>query len=259
MRRAARWTGSGLWSVAVLVAALGCDGRPLSAPGGGEDGSASGASGAFGGVGASGASGFAGGAAGAGGIAAHDTCESDADCPAGACAVVPCPRVICARGDDGFRHCTSPSPPTPRPCAADDPSCCASDSECSSGDVCAASVPGFTVGCGGVPPFGNFCVGDQCHSDVDCGAEPNGACSATSPRKCAYGACRTNADCTASPGGACVVALVDLVAGCYFAEVFCRYDGDPCRTDADCPAAQACVPGTGVSGTSCTDRTSPPP
>ena len=197
------------------------------------------------------------GATGSDGAGAHDTCSSNTDCSALACATSPCPEAICARLDDGFHHCTSRTHASPSACPDDDPTCCAGDVDCADGLAClqAARLPGVCVG---IPPAGNVCVADECQSDADCTAKPNGACTASYPRKCAYGPCGTNADCTANPGGVCLVGLSSVVATCLFPVVFCHYANDPCRTDADCPAGKVCAPGAGLTGTTCVDQISPP-
>jgi hypothetical protein len=235
-----------LGRVAILALALGCGNRPLR----------------FGGnLDAAGEASEAGvdamDATGSDGAAAHDTCASNADCPAVACAASPCPEAICARLDDGLRHCTSRVHASPPACPDSVPTCCVSDVACPSGQAClrAAQLPGVCVG---IPAAGNFCVADECQSDTDCMAKPNGACTAGYPRKCAYGPCRTNSDCTAGPGGVCLVDLSNVVATCLFPVVFCHYKNDPCRTDADCPAPKVCAPGAGLAGTTCVDQVPPP-
>ena len=123
---ARRWIKRALLGVLALGATVGCAGRPLSKP----DGS-TGASGVGGVLGAAG-----GEAAGTQGL---DTCSADADCPPIECAIAPCSRAICALGDDGFHHCTAHLPVGS--CQPDDPSCCAGDVNCPSGQSCLAGSP----------------------------------------------------------------------------------------------------------------------
>ena len=117
--------------------------------------------------------------------------------------------------------------------------------------------------CGGPPPLpGNFCRYDECTSDTDCTAMPNGFCTAGYPRACRYGPCRTSVDCNRAPGGTCVLAASN--AGyCPRLAVYCRYPTDPCRTDADCKGASlnglVCNAKADGHGTMCVDRGPPPP
>jgi hypothetical protein len=218
---------------------IGCGGRELSkADGGASTTDAAGMMGADGGQ-------------------VRDECSSDSDCPSIDCLVAPCPQALCARGDDGLRHCTSRTHPPIPPCPADDIGCCHSDDECPAMQSCLPNFGGILM-CSGIRPIGNGCAADRCRSDADCTQTPNGACTATYPRVCGYGPCRINADCTEGPGGVCAL---DLINGpCVVPDVFCRYSNDPCRTDADClgPPTKICAPGPGLSGTRCVDKPGPP-
>jgi hypothetical protein len=140
--------------------------------------------------------------------------------------------------------------------------CCQSDGDCPSTEAC-LSPPPVPFACVDIPPvtwFINQCSADQCHSDADCGAEPNGACTATFPRVCGYGPCRSNADCTQGRGGACVVEQLTIQGPsgpCLVPYVFCRYATDPCRTDADCGSpGKVCLP-NGLAGARCVDNPRP--
>lgn len=244
---ARRWIKRALLGVLALGATVGCAGRPLSKP----DGN----------TGASGVGGVLGAAGGeSAGTQGRDTCSADADCPPIECAIAPCSRAICALGDDGFHHCTAHLPVGS--CQPDDPSCCAGDVNCPSGQSCLAGSPQVLPRCGGIARGGNSCVSDFCQSDADCVATTNLTCTDSHPRVCASSSCRSNADCTRGPGGACVLGFVTFVtqAGpCLAPSMFCRYSNDACRSGSDCagyPDKVACLP-NGLSGPGCVDSPDP--
>lgn len=191
----------------------------------------------------------------------RSTCRDDADCPGGACGPVP---------DDPGAPCTCIGP-RPEPvrafCEAGGPfesECCA-DAECAPPPdgrvVCQQSVyDALNAYCGGAaPPPENSCRFDECLLDDDCAAGevcvPAGAFGHVL-NTCRRTECRTDADCAARPGGECRAYFIRCVATSFG----CSYDGDPCRTDADCPdgrfGPQHCVPAGG--GTRCEEYIPPP-
>ncbi|MCC7543049.1 MAG: hypothetical protein IT379_42930, partial [Deltaproteobacteria bacterium] len=115
---------------------------------------------------------------------------------------------------------------------------------------------------GAAPPPGNTCRYDGCATDADCGGGiclPPGAIGNLNAA-CVAAPCRSPADCTRRAGGQCVLARTG--GFCPSPAVYCVYDGDPCRTDADCRTpdrAQICVPNPDGHGTRCEDPPPPPP
>jgi hypothetical protein len=233
--------------------------------GAGSDGTAgTGGTRGSGGAAGGGSAGVAG--TGSGGAAGADQCRVDADCPAIACLVAPCPDSLCVMGGDGFHHCqtrrSSALQVCPSPAQGGDLTCCHSDADCGAQPRgrCVANSDGW---CGGpAPPPGNQCRYDACTGDADCAAAPGGFCTGGSPRACVYGPCRTSADCTRRPGGICAVQSVGRF--CASTLAFCRYAGDPCAVDADCHGDAGafglqCVPNSDFQGTTCQPVTPPPP
>jgi hypothetical protein len=94
----------------------------------------------------------------------------------------------------------------------------------------------------------NECAADQCSADKDCGANQICAPAGTLGlriRACLSAACKTNADCTAAVGGVCAPVqepCCNTVAG-----LFCRYPGNGCRKNGDCPSPQFCDTSSGVA------------
>ena len=189
-----------------------------------------------------------------------DRCTGDGDCPGG----------TCWRFPEGQAACATPAPIATEPCDAAPPTwlpCeCERDGDCAArpGGRCVPHALGW---CGGAaPPPGNGCRYDGCAGDGDCTAQANGRCVPAGAfglvnRTCVYGACRFSAECTSGSAGQCRYHGGRCGGGAVF---FCAYEGDPCRTDSECPPAsdgrrQICVPRVDNQGTRCLPEPPPAP
>ncbi len=156
------------------------------------------------------------------------SCTIDADCGTSTCV-----EVI----DGGYKACSTPVNP-------------ATMATTSANDEC--PTPNCTTGTcfercqlvQGIPAPVNRCLVDECQSDGDCSAQPNGVCVPAgvlfaSASTCTYGNCISDAGCTASSGGRCTPflnACADVLG------FFCSYDTSPCRTTEDCVDGGFCQP-----------------
>jgi hypothetical protein len=150
-------------------------------------------------------------------------CDSDADCAAGAHCIELVP--------GGYRVCRE-TPTEATACDAEKFDECCDTSDCATGACYLGPIRAF---CGGpVPVSSNVCASDECATDADCTdgnvCAPAGTFAPVAT--CTYAACRLDTDCTAESGGHCVVAhdsCCDAPVG-----LLCTYDDDACRSDSDC-------------------------
>ncbi|MGC4094199.1 MAG: ferritin-like domain-containing protein [Polyangiaceae bacterium] len=230
-----------------LFSALGV--LPLSACGGNTDSQGSGGTSAAGGAAAAGGTKGSGGSAASGGMKAG-----------GGSTGVPFP-------------CLNPTPVTTDPTGT--------FIQCQGGwkhreikATCPSKLPRPTV----LPPS-NYPSSDECHTDADCVARPNGHCEnpgsgllAPPTNGCYYG-CTSDADCDATAPicecgpniGTCVAATCTTDAdcgtlkcasytanpGCDIPSYACQLATDQCAGDGDCPSGQTCTVRTEGSARIC--------
>lgn len=167
-----------------------------------------------------------------GGSGAMGDCDGDDDCDAGE----QCIELVAG----GYRVCRG-TPMEATACEGDFDDCCES-ADCERG---ACYLGPIHAACGGpvrVPT--NVCASDECASDTDCTdgnvCAPAGTFAPVAV--CTYAACRRDADCSAEAGGHCVVAQNSCCDGPV--GLLCSYDSDGCRSDGDCPGGYCSNDGT---------------
>lgn len=194
----------------------------------------------------------------------HGRCTSAKDCDGD-----PCVELV----PGGFKVCSHPAGP---------PQACVDAGATPWPDECCGSCPGahstctLAVRCGGayMAPH-NVCVTDECQTNADCTGTrpvclPSGVRS--DHRTClADNECLTDADCKAAPNGACVLAgsvgpagscrsftcggaTVDPIDGA----LRCVY-GASCTDDADCPGGHCEESGGTLRCAAGARSTCPPP
>lgn len=143
--------------------------------------------------------------------------------------------------------------------------------------ACGSKLPRDTV-----LPHSAYPELDECTSDADCGAKPNGHCEppfstelSLPTNGCFYG-CTSDADCTqfssvcecGDPVGTCIASTCKSDAdcgsnllcasytadpGCDFPSYACQTTSDRCVVDSDCPTSQTCTVTVPNGPRSCVD------
>lgn len=152
------------------------------------------------------------------------TCETTEDCQGNSCSSVP-------ESAATFFACEVPVVEATQSVNPQD--------ECSSTADCTMGLKCFPIAeCQGVSTTPvNRCVKDECTSDAECTAQPNGVCGFAGMfsypvRQCIYGSCMTNSDCTDGQNGVCTMVLQSC--GFEAKGLHCAYDHDECQSDGDC-------------------------
>lgn len=165
-----------------------------------------------------------GGAGSSAGGGSPGDCQVPADCGGGQCApLTPGGYNVCLQFPKEAPGCNPGGNP---------PDECCTSSDCAQGKCYLSTEVPL---CGGVQPYYNECVTDQCQSDADCNLGVPALCvpaGAYGPmRRCVVAYCKTNADCDAEPGGTC--APIENPCCPVPLAVACVYPGG-CQKQADC-------------------------
>lgn len=169
------------------------------------------------------------------------TCEVNGDCASNSCLRVP-------DDEDGWYTCSGFYGFEVKFCDVGVVGCCSSI-DCTEGQN-PKCYPGPLWYCGGAHPIAqNACVYDECASDADCTAGDVGLCIPwlafnEQGTRCSYGDCRYDRDCDSRAGGRCMPFFEPC--NTRLSAFFCTYDDSACRTDEDCSSINGgyCAPGT---------------